>query len=120
MPPATNQQVAIYQHSKRGGEMNRNKIKVVVAFHIPAIILFVVFITSSAGAQMPNGSSPRVQRPRGTARSAFPWPLMPESSLIAPAGGPSLQVIGGGTLGRITKRTGFTGANSLIGAPPIF
>src|SRR5262252_7570272 len=100
--------------------MNSNRIKMLIAFQICAITLYAAFITSSAGAQMPKGSAPRVQRPRGTARSAFPWPLMPESSLIAPTGGPSLQVIGGGTLGRIPKWTGFTGANSVIGDTTIF
>src|SRR5262249_8417178 len=54
------------------------------------------------------------------ARSAFPWPLMPESSLATLAGGPNLQVIGGGTLGRIPKWTGFTSSNSVIGDSTIF
>ena len=99
--------------------MNSNRTKMLIAFQICAITLYAAFLTSSAGAQAPNRTGER-GRPGVRARSAFIWPLMPESSLIAPTGGPSLQVIGGGTLGRIPKWTGFTGANSVIGDTTIF
>src|SRR5215471_15215725 len=40
---------------------------------------------------------------------------------IAPmAAGPNLQVLGGGTVGRLTKWTGFTSSNSFIGDSSIF
>ena len=43
------------------------------------------------------------------------------SSNIAPAAsGPNLPVFGGGTLGRLTKWTGFTSSNSFIGDTTIF
>ena len=60
-------------------------------------------------------------------RSAFvPMPISggaPEGAVvnIAPmASGPSLPVTGGGTLGRLTKWTGFTGSNSAIGDTTIY
>jgi hypothetical protein len=36
------------------------------------------------------------------------------------ATGPNLQVLGGGTLGRLTKWSGFTSSNSFIGDTTIF
>jgi hypothetical protein len=41
-------------------------------------------------------------------------------SLSPMAAGPSLPVVGGGTLGRLTKWTGFTSSNSFIGDSTIF
>ena len=41
-------------------------------------------------------------------------------SFIPMAAGPNLQVIGSGTLGRLTKWTGFTSSNSFIGDSTIF
>jgi hypothetical protein len=47
--------------------------------------------------------------------------LMPPSfSISAMAAGPSLTVLGGGTLGRLTKWVGFTSSNSFIGDSTIF
>ena len=41
--------------------------------------------------------------------------------IITPrAAGPNLQVVGGGTLGRLTKWTGFTSGNSVIGNTTVF
>src|SRR5215468_12250494 len=47
-----------------------------------------------------------------TRRSGLPIGLM--------ASGPNLQVLGGGTVGRLTKWTGFTFSNSFIGDTTIF
>src|SRR5262245_14843291 len=52
----------------------------------------------------------------GCARRTF-FPLF---SMAPLAGGPSLPVLGGGTLGRLTKWTGFNSSNSFIGDSGIF
>lgn len=46
--------------------------------------------------------------------------LMPSYSLTPLAAGPNLPVLGGGTLGRLTKWTGFTSSNSFVGDSTIF
>src|SRR5262249_28364358 len=79
-----------------------------------------VLIASLAGAQTPNRPGVSRQRWGAKARSAFPWPLMPGTSDLTPAAGPNLPVLGGGTLGRLTKWTGFTSSNSVIGDATIF
>ena len=67
-------------------------------------------------------------RANRTKRPAFS--LMPSSravnvsghlfSITPMAGGPNLTVVGGGTLGRLTKWTGFTSSNSFVGDTTIF
>src|SRR4030095_16180740 len=44
----------------------------------------------------------------------------PSFNITQTAGGPNLTVLGGGTLGRLTKWTGFTSSNSFIGDTTIF
>jgi hypothetical protein len=44
----------------------------------------------------------------------------PAFTITPMAAGPNLQVVGGGTLGRLTKWTGFTSGNSVIGNSTIF
>src|SRR6185295_18906916 len=56
----------------------------------------------------------------GGVRPAFHWSLMPNASSLTSAGGSSLPVSGSGTLGRLTKWTGFTGSSSIIGDTTIF
>ena len=48
------------------------------------------------------------------------FPLISASSFAPMAGGAQLPVVGGGTLGRLTKWTGFTSSNSAIGDSNIF
>jgi len=85
-----------------------------------------MFIVAPARGQAPNRPTARTQALGGRAKFAFSWPLVPGTSLVTPsgvtpaAGGPALPVIGGGTLGRLTKWTGFTGSNSVIGDTTIF
>jgi hypothetical protein len=62
-----------------------------------------------------------------SARRPAGFRLMPEASARINAGpvtvlatGPKLQVLGSGTLGRLTKWTGFTSSNSVIGDSTIF
>src|SRR5262245_35270962 len=83
-------------------------------------LMMTVLAWGPVAAQAPKKSRVAGQESAVRARSAFPWPLMPESSLATLAGGPNLQVIGGGTLGRIPKWTGFTSSNSVIGDSTIF
>src|SRR5262244_193638 len=90
------------------------------AIHFCSALALSLLLVASASAQQPNGSGSRSQRPGVKARTAFPWPLMAAPASLTPAAGPNLQVIGGGTLGRLTKWTGFTGSNSVIGDTTIF
>src|SRR5215467_2801181 len=83
-------------------------------------LMVTVLAWGPAAAQAPKKSRVAGQESALRVRSAFPWPLMPESSLATLAAGPNLQVIGGGTLGRIPKWTGFTSSNSVIGDSTIF
>jgi hypothetical protein len=46
--------------------------------------------------------------------------LTPSYTFTPMAAGPNLTVMGGGTLGRLTKWTGFTSSNSFIGDSTIF
>jgi hypothetical protein len=46
--------------------------------------------------------------------------LMPSFAITPMAAGPNLTVLGSGTLGRLTKWTGFTSSNSFIGDSTIF
>jgi hypothetical protein len=64
------------------------------------------------------------------AKQAKPFSMQPARHTLKPgttafvitptAIGPNLQVLGGGTLGRVTKWTGFTSSNSFIGDTTIF
>src|SRR5262249_27989596 len=117
-PTAANREAYDHQDSIGGGEMNSNRSKMLIAFRIGAIICCAVFIMDSARAQTPNRTADRGRRPGF--RSAFPWPLGPAASALIPAAGPSLPLIGGGTLGRLPKWTGFTFSNSVIGDSTIF
>lgn len=49
-----------------------------------------------------------------------PFSLMSSFNITPMAAGPNLTVLGGGTLGRLTKWTGFTSSNSFIGDSTIF
>src|SRR5215831_13754359 len=109
-----------HQDSIGGGEMYSNRNKMLIAFQICAISLCAASIMSSVGAQTPNRTADRGRRLGVRARSAFTWPVGPAASALIPAAGPSLQVIGGGTLGRLPKWTGFTFTNSVIGDSTIF
>src|SRR5262245_32443316 len=100
--------------------MNPNKRNRLIQKLLCSISLLAIFITASAQAQSPNRTEARRQRPGVGRQSAFPWSLMPGASSLTPAGGPSLPVFGNGTLGRLTKWTGFTGSSSVIGDTTIF
>src|SRR5262249_2511869 len=109
-----------HQDSIGVGEIYSNRKKMRIAFQICAISLCAASIMSSVGAQTPNRTADRGRRLGVRARSAFTWPVGPAASALIPAAGPSLQVIGGGTLGRLPKWTGFTFTNSVIGDSTIF
>jgi len=102
----------------------RNNLMIAVRACVP--LLCAMFIVAPARGQAPNRPTARTQALGGRAKFAFSWPLVPGTSLVTPsgvtpaAGGPALPVIGGGTLGRLTKWTGFTGSNSVIGDTTIF
>lgn len=95
------------------------------AIQLIAIPMFTVLSVHSSQAQTPKksgvgarGSVAGGQRP--VPPRLFPWSLAPDTSHLTPAAGPSLQVFGSGTLGRLTKWTGFTSSNSTIGDSTIF
>src|SRR5215510_567606 len=101
----------------------RNNLNVAIKACIT--LLCATFIVAPAPGQAPNRPAARGQAQGGRARFVFSWPLAPGTSIVTPsavtaAGGPALPVIGGGALGRLTKWTGFTGANSVIGDTTIF
>src|SRR5262249_41039400 len=110
--------------------MSNTRNNLMIAIKAGVTLLCAVFIVAPAPGQTPNRPAARGQAQGGRARSAFAWPLAPGALIITPsgvtasgvtpAGGPALQVIGGGTLGRLTKWTGFTGTNSVIGDTTIF
>ena len=100
--------------------MTRNRCNLLIEVQVCAVLLCTVFITGSGQAQAPVKTAARRQELGPGARAPFPWPLVPETSSLTPAAGPSLPVLGGGTLGRLTKWTGFNGANSVIGDSTIF
>ena len=97
---------------------HRNKLPLVS--QLCSFVLAMAVIAGSAQAQAPNRAGARGQQSGVGSRPAFSWPVAPGISSLMPAGGPSLQVIGGGTLGRLTKWTGFTSSNSVIGDTSIF
>lgn len=107
-----------------------------------AIILFasVTMSLTSAHAQMPNGSNnsqnhiligrteflfafhqQRTPRPLGFGFSLMPAGSGSASMSVSPLPfAPNLPVLGGGTVGRLTKWTGITSSNSFIGDSTIF
>src|SRR5215471_581178 len=100
--------------------MNNHRTGVLSAMQLWLVLLCTVLFSASVQAQMPNGSAARVQRQGARSRWVFPWPLIAAAPSLAPAAGPSLPVIGGGTLGRLPKWTGFTSTNSVVGDTTIF
>ena len=136
--------VAVYQFGsttrplfdRRSNEMN-TRIKSMRLMAI-ATLAVVGFVVASVEAQTPasnltgNSFSSRSEfrldlfrfAARRSGVSVLPagFSLMPArsasinaSAMTPVATGPNLQVLGGGTLGRLTKWTGFTGSNSFIG-----
>src|SRR5262245_61207547 len=99
--------------------MNNHRGNPVTAVPVCVFVLSTVLAAVSARAQTPGSPRTRGQAPGVRARSAFPWPLMPGALALTPAAGPNLPVFGGGTLGRVTKWTGF-GSSCLIGDSTIF
>lgn len=108
-----------------------------------ATLAVVVAMLASAQAQAPaskltndsfsNRSEFRLDlfrfpaRRQGLSLRPAGFALMPEASasvnasaMTPMAAGPNLQVLGGGTLGRLTKWTGCTSSNSFIGDSTIF
>src|SRR5262249_52377590 len=105
--------------------MSNTRNNLMIAIKACVTLLCAVFIVAPAPGQTPNRPAARGQAQGGRARSAFSWPLAPGTSIVTPSGvtpaaGPALPVIGGGTLGRLTKWIGFTSSNSVIGNTTIF
>ena len=100
--------------------MTNHKQCLRISINICAIVLCTAFVNILAQGQAPSVSAARGQASGNRSRSPFPWSLMPGASALKPAGGPSLPVVGNGTLGRLTKWTGFTGSSSVIGDTTIF
>ena len=100
--------------------MNSHRASVLTAMQRCLVLLCTALIAPSAQAQMPNRPGARGERPRVMARSKFPWPLVPGTSALMPAAGPNLPVFGAGTLGRLTKWTGFNSSDSFLGNSTIF
>jgi hypothetical protein len=69
-----------------------------------------------------DGSEHQVANLLGQARlqKRVAFSLIPSFSVTPMASGPNLTVLGGGTLGRLTKWTGFTSSNSFIGDSTMF
>lgn len=92
-----------------------------IVTHIASTVVFAIILSiniSQAQAQAPN----TYQSDRAQARDAsrFAAPSASVFTITPMAAGPNLQVLGGGTLGRLTKWSGFTSANSFIGDTTIF
>src|SRR5262245_10650677 len=118
--------------------------KLLVVMQLCSIVLATALIAASAQAQAPSASSGRdiFGNPGGSFafNPRFRFSLMPWGFGRRPAtgggtagrsragaiglsrmgAGPILPVVGSGTLGRITKWTGFGGSNSLIGDTSLF
>ena len=99
------------------------KNKLLIAIHLSSILLIAA---ASAEAQLPASNLDRTHTQRTLAlvpRNRFSLqPTAASSSvtgLMPVAAGPNLQVLGSGTIGRLTKWTGF-GSSSLIGDSNIF
>lgn len=114
--------------------MNIHGKNILISRQIFSILICTFLIAASVQAQMPG----TVKEKRGAARG---FALMPQYRLLAMpatstdagigprasanhftamAAGPNLQVLGSGTVGRLTKWTGFSSSNSLIGDSTIF
>jgi hypothetical protein len=120
--------------------MNKSENKPLIA--IPTFLVLTVLSAASALAQTPAAANnnrsdatrglafaPRLRLSLTTAgfrlmpatsASTNPGSRSSTISLVPMAAGPSLQVLGGGTLGRLAKWTGFTSSNSFIGNSTIF
>ena len=99
--------------------MSFRSISLRISQQVCGFVLIATLFSGLAEAQVPTRSAGGKASSAKTA-SAFPWSLMPGVRSVTPAGGPSLPVSGSGTLGRLTKWTGFTGSNSVIGDSTIF
>ena len=123
--------------------MNKLRNNPFIATQLCSLLLGMVFIVASAQAQAPAAAA-NDNRSNATRVQAFApryrlslmpagFRLMPTTStrtgvgsrstgisLMPMAAVPNLQVMGGGTLGRLTKWTGFTSSNSSIGDSTIF
>jgi hypothetical protein len=121
--------------------MNNCRPNLLIAMQLCFVLLSTAFIAASARAQSPaatndnrNGATraaafvPRLRvwlmpaRFRLTAATSAPTNAgsRPTTITLMPMAGPNFQVLGGGTLGRLTKWTGFTSGNSFIGDTTIF
>jgi hypothetical protein len=105
-----------------------------IASTLTCILILSISIAFGQAVSRSTAESSEVQlanlvaQVNGAKRPAFS--LMPSSravklngsafNITPMAGGPSLTVMGGGTLGRLTKWTGFTSSNSFIGDSTIF
>jgi hypothetical protein len=100
--------------------MTRRRIKSILMWALIGSI-------SVASGQTPirsigDGNEHQVTNPFAQARpqNRAEFSLMASFNLTPLAAGSNLQVLGGGTLGRLTKWTGFTSSNSFIGDSTIF
>src|SRR5262249_16384401 len=124
--------------------MTSHKNKLLLVMQLCSIVLATTLIAVSAQAQAPSASSGRdnIGNPGGglAFRPRFRFSLVPEGvgrttatgggtagssragafGLSPMGGGPILPVVGSGILGRLTKWTGFTSTNSLIGDTSMF
>src|SRR5262249_39216279 len=136
---------SIDPRSQERGEttMTNNRNKLFVMMQLYSIVLVTMLIPSSGRAQAPSAPAGGGISSHAGAESAFKprlkfW-MMPWGSdrfaasegvggrsrasgiaLSSMGGGPILPVIGSATLGRLTKWTGFTGSNSLLGETTVF
>jgi hypothetical protein len=123
--------------------MNKIRHSFLTARQFCSILICAVFLAASAQAQSPiseiandslgNRSEFRFDLFRSLARRQSMrlrpagFSLMPGASAVTNANavsplaaGPNLQVLGSGTIGRLTKWTGVTSSNSIIGDTTIF
>ena len=121
--------------------MNNHRPNLQIAMQLCLVALLTVFIAASVHAQTPAAAmttettrntraglcaSTEVSlvpvRFRLTAATSARTNAGPRPTTInlMPIAGPNPQVLGGGTLGRLTKWTGFTSSNSVIGDTTIF
>jgi hypothetical protein len=124
----------------RRGEIVMNKVKNYLSFAMPfvSILLLTILLTASAQAQIRTKDNLGETSQTPAATSRFRMPLGATSLRMTPtnqpantnarsdtrllplATGAALPVVGSGTLGRLTKWTGFTSSNSTIGDSTIF
>ena len=123
--------------------MNKDRNNPLIVMQLCSLLLLTILIAASAQAQKPTASATNDGRSNAT-RALVLMPRMsfslmparfrlmaatnsranagsnPNANLSPMAAGPNLQVLGGGTLGRLTKWTGFSSSNSFIGDTTIF